>query len=283
MQSGRRLHVQGTQRKAHNNKSGSFWTSVFFAILFVSLGLLALVLYSDFDVVFPAKLPSPRSAGTSQSATPARNSVTISNPLTNLRTVPTKTEVISRPVTDSIKPVSVVKRKRYAYAITINKDGSFQDGAAVLAYSIMKYSWNASYDISFVAFVHPNVTTSRPALKRLGYHVIEVPTPINSSAIKFDFLREKINKNGCCGAAELIKLTSYRLVQYDRVIHLDADVILLNSIDELFEKDKSLIYTTDPNMATFKGPDKMPVQVSRVVLFWFGFLVRRYVDRHNHL
>lgn len=143
------------------------------------------------------------------------------------------------------------QRKRYCYAITITKDGFFQDGAAVLAYSIvsksicviriffpllitaffnlqMKYSWNASYDISFVAFVHPNVTTSRPGLQRLGFHVIEVPIPINTSAIEYKFLREKINKNGCCGSAELIKLTSYRLLQYDRVIHLDADVIFLN-------------------------------------------------------
>lgn len=106
--------------------------------------------------------------------------------------------------------VPIKKRKRYAYAITITKDGFFQDGAAVLVYSIMKYSWNASYDISFVAFVHPNVTTSRPGLQKLGFHVIEVPIPINATAIKFDFLREKINKNGCCGASELIKLTSYR-------------------------------------------------------------------------
>lgn len=121
-----------------------------------------------------------------------------------------------------------VKRKRYAYAITITKDGFFQDGAAVLAYSIMKYSWNASYDISFVAFVHPNVTTSRPGLEKLGFHVIEVPIPINRTAIQFEFLREKIEKNGCCGSSELIKLTSYRLLQYERVIHLDADVIFLN-------------------------------------------------------
>jgi hypothetical protein len=113
-------------------------------------------------------------------------------------------------VTKSSPPVITEKRKRYAYAITITKDGFFQDGAAVLMYSIMKYSYNASYDISFIAFVHPNVTTSRPGLEKLGWHVIEVPIPVNVSAIKFDFLREKINKNGCCGSSELIKLTSYR-------------------------------------------------------------------------
>lgn len=101
-------------------------------------------------------------------------------------------------------------RKRLAYVITITKDGSFQDGAAVLAYSIMKYAKNSTYDISFIAFVHPNVTTSRQGLHRLGFHVIEVPTPVNTSAIRFPFLRDHIDKNGCCGAAELIKITSYR-------------------------------------------------------------------------
>jgi hypothetical protein len=106
------------------------------------------------------------------------------------------------------------KRKRYAYAITITKDGFFQDGAAVLVYSIMKNSWNASYDISFVAFVHPNVTVARVGLEKLGFHIIEVPIPMNRTAIKFDFLREKIEKNGCCGSSEMIKITSYRYLCY---------------------------------------------------------------------
>ena len=71
------------------------------------------------------------------------------------------------------------RRPRIAYAISITKDGSFQDGAAVLAYSIIANTpANSSYDISFIAFVHPNVTSSRPYLKNLGFHVIEVPTPI---------------------------------------------------------------------------------------------------------
>ncbi len=101
------------------------------------------------------------------------------------------------------------KRKRIAYAITITKDGFFGDGAAVLVYSILKSSVNSAYDISFVAFVHPNVTLARAGLTKIGFHVIEVPIPINSSAIKFDFLREKINKNGCCGSSDMIKLSSY--------------------------------------------------------------------------
>ena len=67
---------------------------------------------------------------------------------------------------------------KVAFAITMTKDGSFQDGAAVLAYSIYNSNMTKKYDVSFVAFVHPNVTTSRPFLTKIGYHVIEVPTPI---------------------------------------------------------------------------------------------------------
>lgn len=145
------------------------------------------------------------------------------------------------------------KKQRLAYAITITKDGLFQDGAAVLAYSIMEQHRGKKYDVSLVAFVHPNVTTSRPALEKIGFHVIESPTPINSSAIKFKWFREHIDKNGCCGSSELIKLNSYRLLQYDKVIHMDADTFLLNPIDDVLGTGHSVVYTTDPNMASHKG------------------------------
>jgi hypothetical protein len=58
------------------------------------------------------------------------------------------------------------QRPRLAYVITITKDGFFQDGAAVLLYSIIKYSeyTRLSYDISFIAFVHPTVQSSRKGI-----------------------------------------------------------------------------------------------------------------------
>jgi hypothetical protein len=130
----------------------------------------------------------------------------------------------------------------------------------------MKFSRGRNYDVSLVAFVHPEVQKSRPVLENLGFHVIEAPTPVNVTAIKFTFLREKINKNGCCGASELIKINSYRLEQYDKVIHMDADVAVLGNIDELLDTDFSLVYTTDPNMATHKGEDHMPSQGGLLVI-----------------
>lgn len=42
-------------------------------------------------------------------------------------------------------------------------------------------------------------------------------------------------------------------------------------MDELFARDYSLIYTTDPNMASYKGEDKMPVQVRVAVLHLVSF------------
>jgi len=70
------------------------------------------------------------------------------------------------------------KKLKIAFAITMNHDGNFQDGAAVLAYSIYATNMTKRHDVSFVAFVHPNVVTSRPVLAKIGYHVIEAPTPI---------------------------------------------------------------------------------------------------------
>ena len=174
--------------------------------------------------------------------------------------------------TKSLGESTKSKPKRIAFAITITKDGNFQDGAAVLAYSIFKHNLHnqvhqdkilsKGFDVSLIAFVHPLVK-QREVLKKLGYHVIEVPLPINITAIQGKNLREHINLNGCCGASELIKLSSYRLMQYDWVVHMDADTFVNGAIDELFypeDNDLSLAYTTDPNMATHKGEDKMPAQ-----------------------
>ena len=37
----------------------------------------------------------------------------------------------------------------------------------------------------------------------------------------------------CCGADEFIKLHAYTLTEYHRVVHLDADTLILHPMDEL--------------------------------------------------
>lgn len=61
------------------------------------------------------------------------------------------------------------KRMQIAFAITITRDGKFQDGAAVMAYSIDKAFRDDGIDIAMIAFVHPDVNTSRPFLEKVGY------------------------------------------------------------------------------------------------------------------
>jgi hypothetical protein len=83
----------------------------------------------------------------------------------------TEEEVTERSVVTTSENVGDKPKKRMqvAFAITITRDGKFQDGAAVMAYSIDQAFRNDNMDISMIAFVHPNVTTSRPFLERVGY------------------------------------------------------------------------------------------------------------------
>jgi hypothetical protein len=81
----------------------------------------------------------------------------------------TKDEVTERSVVTTNVGKKPNRKMQVAFAITITRDGKFQDGAAVMAYSIDRAFRNDSMDISMIAFVHPNVTTSRPFLERVGY------------------------------------------------------------------------------------------------------------------
>lgn len=73
-------------------------------------------------------------------------------------------------------------------------------------------------------------------------------TPVDLADIRGDFLREDIAKNGCCGAAELLKLYAWTMTKYHRVVHLDMDSLVLANMDELFEYDADLVYTCDEFM-----------------------------------
>jgi hypothetical protein len=99
--------------------------------------------------------------------------------------------------------------------------------------------------LSFAEFVHFSFLRSTPVHRKLVQLHCEPP----QVAIKGKFLREHINdKAGCCGAAELIKLYSYRLAlitllsilvtifrltDFEWVVHLDADVIVTQVLNDI--------------------------------------------------
>ncbi|GAB5031602.1 Hypothetical protein NocV09_00601550 [Nannochloropsis oceanica] len=156
--------------------------------------------------------------------------------------------------------------KTVAYVISVTADGPYMDGAAVLAHSIRKASTDSKYGIDLIAMVHPNVTTSRAALMRAGWKVLERDIPLDINEIQGDYLRERIAKNGCCGATELLKLYAWRLTDYHRVVHLDMDSLLLQPLDELFDlSGKDFLYTCDYGMMT-RGSKACPVQGGFLIL-----------------
>lgn len=95
---------------------------------------------------------------------------------------------------------------------------------------------------------------------------MERDLPLRIEEIEGAFLREKIAKNGCCGASELLKLYAWLLTEYHRVVHLDMDSLVLQPMDELYDRDGvDFIYTCDYGMMT-PGSKACPVQGGFFVL-----------------
>jgi len=162
---------------------------------------------------------------------------------------------------DSLPPAP-----RVAYAVTVTEEPKassvgFLDGAAVLAQSVRKAHKRSSYGApAFVAFVSPRISRkTRSSLRGIGFRSVEKQLPISPERIEGSFLRklwteptekfpDPTMRGGCCGAWELLKLYAWTLTEYERVVHVDMDCLLLHPIDELLSIDASLVYTADYNM-----------------------------------
>lgn len=110
----------------------------------------------------------------------------------------------------------------------------------------------------------------REQLQLCGYHVLEKGLPLSISEIHGDYLRERIGNNGCCGAWELLKLYSWTMTQYHRVVHVDMDFIFLQNVDELFEDslwgdEVRALYTYDWTMARPPWGTNPPTQGGFIV------------------
>jgi len=144
---------------------------------------------------------------------------------------------------------SAAAKLKVAFAITVTKDGPYLDGVAVLKQSIL--NTHPCVQFEFVAIVWSNVTESRPGLKSLGFILREFAPPLLAKDIRGKELRETIDKTGCCGSMELLKLRAYQLSEYDRVLLLDMDAMLVKNLDHLFVEPKmqtSLLFTWDHEM-----------------------------------
>jgi len=148
-----------------------------------------------------------------------------------------------------------------AYAVSITGCGKdpITEGAAVLKHSIHEASIHGKgkYDYKLFAIYHPDGKECALTLKDLGYELLEREVFIKVPEIKGDFLRSRIEKNGCCGEKELIKLEAYRLTDFPIFVHLDLDVLVLKPLDDLFDmmlKGSSSVSNTDDFVVTKSIP-----------------------------
>ena len=178
------------------------------------------------------------------------------------------------------------------FAVTITDCGvefPIEDAASVLQFSLNRVSIHGSgrYDFVLYAIYHPDAEDCVKPLEGLGYTLLKRDTPVNVQDIQGEFLREKIEGNGCCGAKELIKLEAFTLTQHKIVVLLDLDVLILKPLDRLFDfmlygtplasdhfqtnatsaikyDDINMAYTLDYNMVNPERPIK-PIQGGFVV------------------
>eukprot|EP00752_Nemacystus_decipiens_P009421 g8424.t1 len=152
-----------------------------------------------------------------------------------------------------------------AFAISVTslelpKASTMLDSAEVLIHSIRAACELSRYRCETLALALPSVgEKGLRHLETMGWRIMEKDLPVAVEDIENETYRNHVVKSGCCGADEFIKLHAYTLTDYHRVVHLDADTLILHPIDELLELDASLVYTTDPAMVT-KGSKAMPVQ-----------------------
>lgn len=129
-----------------------------------------------------------------------------------------------------------------AYAISITqcpKDErliEILDNPAVLAHSIERVQQNSSYSNNYdlIAFVHPFAKNCTQHISKLGWTIDYREEPVRVEEVPYPF-NGLMTKNGCCGEREYLKLYAFALTQFDVVVHLDTDVIMVQPIDELFD------------------------------------------------
>lgn len=151
---------------------------------------------------------------------------------------------------DSVQPATDLK---VAVAITILKmdreAGGWLDGVAVFAKSVQTAVASSKYSHDLVALIHPDTEgLARQYVEPLGFRIIVEPVPVKPEEILNENFRKEIIKSGCCGISELIKIGAYKLTAYDFVLHLDVDTLMLGPVDELYELNRTLLYTKDMDM-----------------------------------
>lgn len=144
-----------------------------------------------------------------------------------------------------------------AYAISLVKCGDHQtnaagltDAALILRHSIHVISSrnpesHSKYDYVMVAIVHRQAVPCSDILRKVGFQIMIVDSPVQRQDIQGEYLKQHIRKEWCCGHDEFIKWFPYTMTDYPAVVHVDIDFAFFRPMDELFD---AMIHPADSEL-----------------------------------
>jgi len=172
------------------------------------------------------------------------------------------------------KKLSTTEAVVVAYVVTLTgcptNPTTLIDAALVLQHSIHLHSVRSTsgsktssysnksvsrYDYKTYAIVHPSAKHCSEPLQKAGYEILIRDVPVSVSDIQGNFLRDNVEKNGCCGEKEYLKLWAYTLIEHEIVVHLDFDTLLMDNLDVLF--DAMLLRGGNDSDGTNDNPNKL--------------------------
>lgn len=138
-------------------------------------------------------------------------------------------------------------RMRVAFAVFITEvpDSTWRDALAVLAFGIRQAAKRSRHDVELIALSPDGLSAeSEAALATAGFtKVLRRPVPVKAAEIQGANARhemEKVQGNANIPhfalEAEQVKYYGLTLLEYDRVLVLDADTMILDPMDELMEQ-----------------------------------------------
>mmetsp|Transcript_11667 Transcript_11667/g.36386 ORF Transcript_11667/g.36386 Transcript_11667/m.36386 type:complete len:379 (-) Transcript_11667:36-1172(-) len=133
----------------------------------------------------------------------------------------------------------------------ITQSPGWRDGLAVFAHAARRALANSSRRVDLLALVPDSLPELEvAAVAELGLTPRPLPVPVLRDDVQSRFARWSMAKFGCCGDLEGLKYYGAALLEYERVLVLDADVLLLEPIDEIFDIPSShaLVGTYNHNL-----------------------------------
>jgi len=141
-----------------------------------------------------------------------------------------------------------------AVAVTVTAgilNTGWHDGLDVFVHAAKRAFRKSRWKIDLLALVPENLAKDElSALAEIGFTTRPVPVPVLLKDVQSKYARWQMEKFGCCGDLEGLKYYGAALTEYARVLVLDADVLILEPLDEIFDLPRrhALVGTYNHNL-----------------------------------